>query len=165
MVEISALTINETDSVIYTVNDEKGKIYSLNDCEITGEYSFGKNGDYEGIELVGDQLFVLKSNGKLIQYNLKLKSKVREIKNPLSQSNDTEGLGYDQATNCLLIACKASPNIKKKGKLKKTKAVYTYNIVEDSFSDKPFLTISDANIQAYFDKAVSYTHLTLPTKA
>lgn len=154
LMEISALTLDVSSGNIYAINDEKAIIYEIEDCNVIGSTKFGKNGDYEGIELVGDQVYALKSNGKLVQYDTKSKKKVKEIDNPLTLSNDTEGLAYDKEKGLLLIACKASPNINKHKKLKKTKSVYSYNIAQDEFIEEPFLTLRVHNIRNYFDKNI-----------
>jgi len=152
LVEISALTINRSSNIIYSINDEKGIIYSIEDCNVTNEFHFGKKGDYEGIELVDDFLYVLKSNGKLIKQNIDFVDKGVEIKTDLRISNDTEGLGFDSKENILLIACKESANIKDSKKIKKAKAVYAYDIKTDSFIEEPVLLIKDKDIENYFLK-------------
>lgn len=150
LVEISALTIELTSNTIYTVNDEKALIYTLKECEIEGEFDFGKNGDYEGIELVNDKLFVLKSSGKIIEYGLSSMKVKRIIDTPLKSNNDTEGLGFDKDKNHLLIACKGSPNIHKHQKHKKSKAVYSYSLENETFIDEPLFVINDKEIEAFF---------------
>ena len=150
LVEISALTIDHKSDITYAVNDEKAFIYGLQDCKISSKFDFGKNGDYEGIELVDNQLFVLKSSGRIIQYDLTSEDEKRVIKTPLKTKNDTEGLGYDKATNTLLIACKGSPNIEKGSKHKKSKAVYSYDLDKDEFIDKPLFLVDDHKIESYF---------------
>ena len=155
LVEISALTLDSVSGNIFSINDEKGIIYEVKDCEVVDKNKFGKNGDYEGIEIVGDQIYALKSNGKIVQYDRKLKKRVKEIKNPLTLSNDAEGLGYDTEKGLLLIACKGSPNIKKNQKLKKTKSVYAYNVKEDEFISDPLFLIKDDDIQIFFEKNIN----------
>lgn len=149
LVEISALTIDNRSDALYAVNDEKAHIYGIEDCKESSKFDFGKNGDYEGIELVGDQMFVLKSSGRIIQYDLALERTIRVIRTPLKSKNNTEGLGYDSERNILLIACKESPSIDKGSKSKKVKAVYAYDLDTDKFIDKPVLLIEDDQLESY----------------
>lgn len=149
LVEISALTIDNRSDALYAVNDEKALIYGIEDCKESSKFDFGKNGDYEGIELVGDQMFVLKSSGRIIQYDLALERTIRVIRTPLKSKNNTEGLGYDSERNILLIACKESPSIDKSSKSKKVKAVYSYDLDTDKFIDKPVLLIEDDQLESY----------------
>jgi uncharacterized protein YjiK len=116
LIEISGLTISEDASALYAVNDEKGLIYQLEACEITTRYDFGKNGDYEGIELVNNKMYIVKSNGKITVYNMNSLLEETIYGNKLTVDNDVEGLGYDPELNLLLLACKADAHLKKKKK-------------------------------------------------
>ena len=151
--EISGLTQVTRSGNIFTINDEKAIIYEVNNCKIISENKFDKSGDYEGIEMIDDQIYVLKSNGNLIQYDTKSEKKIKEIRNPLNLSNDTEGLAYDETKKLLLIACKGSPNIKKHKKMKNAKAVYAYDIVQDDFSKEPYLVIREDDTEEFFEKS------------
>ena len=64
--EISGLSFYK-DNQLACVNDEKGTvfIYDLEYQKITETIEIGKNGDYEGIEVVNDEIFIMKSNGKI----------------------------------------------------------------------------------------------------
>jgi len=117
--EISGLGLLGEELV--AVNDEDGDYYRINpDTKVISEpISFWKSGDYEGIEVVGDDVWVVKSSGTL--YHIKRaglprlstesadasqEQSVDKIKTWLSKDNDVEGLGYDAANNRLLLACK-----------------------------------------------------------
>ena len=64
--EISGLTLLD-ESRIGAVQDEDGKLYIINleTGEVEDDFKFNKDGDYEGVERVGDTLFVLSSSGDL----------------------------------------------------------------------------------------------------
>ena len=158
LVEISALTADDNSDIIYTINDELAIIYGVQNCELISEHDFGKNGDYEGIEKVNDNIYVLKSSGKIIEYDINLELTKREIKTPLNSKNDVEGLGYDKQNNTLLIACKGSPNILQDQKLKKTKAIYSYDLNNDVFIDKPLFVIDDDELESFLYKQDQNLH-------
>ncbi len=156
LVEISGLTIDAERNELYAVNDEKAILFKLSlDGEILEEVDFGKNADYEGLEKVDDAVYILKSNGKIVEYDTRTSKSIDTYDNPLSLSNDAEGLGYDHKTNSLLIACKGSPNIKSAPKLKKTKSVYSFNLDTKEFNNTPFITVSDESLKRYLEENLS----------
>jgi uncharacterized protein YjiK len=57
--EISGLSYYKNNQLA-CVNDEEGKVfmYDFVKKEIVDKIPFGKDGDYEGIEVVGDEVFV-----------------------------------------------------------------------------------------------------------
>ena len=156
LLEISGLTIDPVTNELYAVNDEKAIIFKMNnEGEILSKIDFGKNADYEGIEKVGNHIFILKSNGKIAEYDLVQSKKVDIYDNPLTLTNDTEGLGYDLSTHSLLIACKGSPNFGDAPKLKKTKAVYAFDIETKKLKTDPVIKISDDAIKNYMESVMS----------
>jgi len=98
------------------VQDEKATIYifDLITEKVERKISFGKDGDFEGVEIIGTTAWALKSNGNLYQvknFDNKHELKVEKYETALNKKNDAEGLAYDKANNRLLIACKGhSPN-------------------------------------------------------
>ena len=150
LLEISGLTIDDANDCIYAINDEKANIYLLSqDGKLKGQIDFGKNADYEGIEKVGNSIFILKSNGKIIEFDLTQSETIDTYDTSLSLANDTEGLGYDKSTHSLLIACKGSPNINKKTKIKDAKVVFAFDIKTKKLNSKPIFKISDDDIEQY----------------
>ena len=104
--EISGLSYYKTNQLI-CVNDEQGKIfiYDINDNKIIDKIPFGKDGDYEGVEVVGDEVFVLNSNGKLKGFKIG-EAFEREIDCSEPEVLEYEGLGYDPKSNYLLLVAK-----------------------------------------------------------
>lgn len=121
--EISGLSYLDDNSVI-AIQDERAIVYivDLKDGNITGQIKFGSSGDYEGIAMVGNTIYVINSSGKLYYFNFnedegEVKSDV--IETSITIKNDVEGLTYDKENNRLLIACKGKGEIgnnKAKGK-------------------------------------------------
>lgn len=107
--EISGLTVLD-DRHLGAIQDEDGKLYGIefSTGKVTGDHNFKEDNDYEGVEKVGDVVWVLRSNGTL--YKLadwrEPKSDAKKYATPLKSSCDAEGLGYDAANDRLLIACK-----------------------------------------------------------
>ncbi|WP_323755403.1 SdiA-regulated domain-containing protein [Roseivirga sp.] len=144
--EISALSYYGP-SQLATLNDEQGRvyIYDLNEKEIVQRIRFEGNGDFEGLELVGKNMYAIKSNGKLYKFNIDIEGVVESIDTPFNSENDVEGLGYDKNSNNLLIALKGKGDIdhvKVKGK-----AVYGYNLTTEKFSKTPLFILQDKDLE------------------
>lgn len=113
--EISALSPSDEKSIFLTISDERGELFFIdanNGGAITHRVLFRDKGDFEGVEMVGEHLWALKSNGKLYEIgNWKSSTPVvNEFDTPLSKKDDVEGLGYDAKRHALLLACKGDPD-------------------------------------------------------
>lgn len=131
LIEISGLSYIDEDRLA-CVQDEKGNIYIFNVStgEVERKISFGEDGDYEGIEVIGNDAWILKSNGTLIEVKNFMEvtpSSVQKFKTGLTRKNDAEGLAYDPLTDHLLIACKGHPFIEEE-EGKEFKAIYNFNL-------------------------------------
>jgi uncharacterized protein YjiK len=151
LVEISGLSFVSDDEVAL-IQDEDGIIFffNLEKGEVTRKISFGKDGDYEDLEVSGDTVFVLRSDGRLFEvsnlYGDKSEIKINKINTGLSAKNNTEGLCYDKTQGIFFIACKGEAGDGKKyiGK----KAVYSFNLASKKLSDAPFALIDEKEIMS-----------------
>lgn len=139
--EISGLSYLDAQHLI-AVQDEKGKIFKLriSDGKIVDDYRFAKDGDYEGIELVDDEVYVLRSDGDLYRVRDwdRKKSDSKKFETDLSERYDTEGLSYDAANNRLLIACKEYAGKGRKG----MRAVFAFDLDSKELSKEPALILN-----------------------
>lgn len=106
--EISAIAFLE-ESKLACIQDEEGTIFvfNLESSNIEKQISFGRAGDYEGIAVHQNRIFVLRADGTLFRIsNYQAKPKVEEFKTPFTAKNDMEGLFYDTSKNKLLISVK-----------------------------------------------------------
>lgn len=144
--EVSGLTFYQT-SQLAMLNDEQGRmyVYDLDSRKVVHRVRFHGQGDFEGIERVGDYVYAIKSNGKLYRFNVKMEGVVEEIRTPFESGNDVEGLGYDPHTNHLLIALKEDGDIKDVEV--KGKAIYGYHIPSHSFQKTPLFVIQDKDLK------------------
>lgn len=135
------------------IQDEKGNIYifNLSTGDIETKIDFGDDGDYEGIELINNDAWMLKSNGTLYKSSNFLDDQepdVNKYTTALSGKNDAEGLAYDPFNNNLLIACKGHPfTDDKKGK--EFKAIYSFDIETKQIDINPFLLIELDTVKFY----------------
>jgi uncharacterized protein YjiK len=147
--EISGITpLNENE--IACVQDELGEIYiyDLRKEKITKEYKTGLVGDYEGITLAGNTLYLLRSDGVLVEYPdyHTPGMKTHEYFLNLPSSNN-EGLCYDQRNYRLLIAAKIKP-----GKDKSTKDeryIYQFDLKTKIPDNKPIIRLNTEEIGAH----------------
>jgi uncharacterized protein YjiK len=152
LAEISGLSYIDGQRLA-CVQDEKGIIYifSLKAGVVESKIEFGDDGDYEGIEIIDKDAWVLKSNGTLFRITDFLEKKgsvVKKFSTALSGKNDTEGLAYDPVNKNLLIACKERPFLDEEPG-KEYKAIYSFNLETSLIDTKPFLLINLDTINYY----------------
>lgn len=134
--EISGLTMI-SDSLVGAIEDEKGVIYLINtnSGEVVNEFKFGKKGDYEGVELVDDTMYVLRSNGDIYMV-ADWRSEdphTSRIRTYLDRKNDPEGLGYQAEHHRLLIAAKESPG---KGR-PRVRSIFGFDLFRKELDPEP----------------------------
>ncbi|WP_341227559.1 SdiA-regulated domain-containing protein [uncultured Arcticibacterium sp.] len=111
LLEISGIAFNKGNAKItYAIQDEKGAIYQLNKDEITQKTQFIKNGDYEDLSILNNQIYVLQSSGKVFTTALsemvnKETTATSEIDIKLPKG-EYESLYADPETQSLFILCK-----------------------------------------------------------
>ena len=147
LTEISGLSLAE-DSVMYAVQDENGSVFKILKDGLE-EINFRKDGDYEGIEVVGDHIYVVKSSGTVYKIsNLGTDKQLREDFNDfLDDDHDVEGLSYEKESNCLLLACKMF------GKEDNDKrAIYKFDLATNKLIEEPYFYIDINEIKAEIER-------------
>ncbi|GAB3714479.1 hypothetical protein GCM10027592_54300 [Spirosoma flavus] len=121
--EISGLTFYKGNKLL-CVQDEEAVVYEFDTGtgKVTNEFGFGGYGDFEGIEYVNGEVYVLESNGDLFRFKPDSKE-IGRTKTELPKKTEVEGLGYDPKTKRLLIA------VKKGGGSSSDKAVYSFDLL------------------------------------
>ncbi|GAB2531297.1 SdiA-regulated domain-containing protein [Spirosoma aerophilum] len=107
------LCVQDEEAVVYVFDTKKGKVVK--------DFGFGGYGDFEGIEYVNGQVFVLESNGTLSRFEPE-STQIGKTKTDLPKKTEVEGLGYDPKTKRLLIAVK-------NGEGSSDKAVYSFDLL------------------------------------
>ena len=107
------LCVQDEDAVVYVFDAKKGKVVK--------DFGFGGYGDFEGIEYVNGQVYVIESNGSLYRFAPE-STQIGLTKTDLPKKTEVEGLGYDPKTKRLLIAVK-------NGQGSSDKAVYSYDLL------------------------------------
>ncbi|MCR9286444.1 MAG: SdiA-regulated domain-containing protein [Bacteroidetes bacterium] len=154
LAEISGLSMTSNGQFLLGHNDEQGKVFFINKetGKIEDELKFHKSGDYEGIEMIGDDIYVTKNNGTIYEIkNAHEKDpKTKEYKTNLSAANDIEGLGFDAKNNRLLLACKAKAGDGKA--FKKKRAIYGFDLASKKLIKEPVFLINRDAIKNFVQK-------------
>jgi uncharacterized protein YjiK len=141
--EISGLSLTPDESKLVAVQDEDGEIFIINKTtgEVERDYNFYKEGDYEGVEMVGASVFVTKSNGKIYEVHDFGGDHQQTIKftTPLNKTYDVEGLGYDAKNERLLMCCKAVGDPSEDLRLEKS--IYAFDLKTRKLIEKPIYTL------------------------
>ena len=140
LTEISGLSYMD-EQRFACVQDELGKIfiYNIASSKIEKEIPFGAAGDYEGLAVVGETVWVLRADGKLFEVaNMNAaKPTVKEFGTPLTMKQDSEGLCYDKKNNRLLIAIKGvEPDTDD------YKGIYAFDLASKKMDQQPVFKIN-----------------------
>jgi uncharacterized protein YjiK len=149
--EISGLSLTADGRYFVAIQDEDGTVFFINknNGEIEREIDFWKDGDYEGVEVAGEEIFVVKSSGTLYRIGdvTKAHLSVDKYNQTLGNKNNVEGLAYDAANNRLLLACKGDAGDGATYRFKK--AIYAFNLATMLMDTSPVYLISLEDVQAY----------------
>ena len=138
--EISGLSLGFDDSTLFAVEDETGQLFLIDKTsgKTKLEVPFWKDGDYESVERVGDEVFVGKSNGNLyqIQNPGSEAQTVTKHESPLDKSCDMEGMAYDAKNQRLLLSCKGDAGIER------ARAIYAFDLKTMALDSTPAYVIT-----------------------
>ena len=139
--EISGLDLRGDELI--AIQDEDGLIFRIDrhTGDMLQKIEFWEEGDYEGVEFVGDDIWVVKSNGNLYQVSRAGTDaqEVTEHKTWLKGENNVEGLYYDAANRRLLLACKDDP--KGNGLDKANRYIFAFDLEDNELLKDPVITI------------------------
>jgi hypothetical protein len=158
--EISGLTCIDSTSFA-CIQDENGIlfIYDAIKNEIKRQYTFGADGDYEGIARVGSTIYVLRSDGTLFEISgceagdLKVNTYRTGI-----PANNNEALCHDPDNNRLLIGCKNK--IGKGSRYKDKRVIYGFDLQTKTLTEAPVFIFDLQVIKQFALK----NKIDLPTK-
>ncbi len=137
--EISGLAYSPEKKQLIAVQDEDGIIYYINseDGDIESQVRFGIRGDYEGVEKVNMDLYVVSSKGDIHYWGENDQTGV--IETFLNSSYDIEGLGYNPTDHTLILGCKSSG--KQETLEKSRRALYSFDITQRELRKEPYLVL------------------------
>ena len=134
--EISGLALT-ADGRLLAHGDELGRIFELDYRRgvVVKQFTLGAQlvrGDFEGITVANDVLFLLASNGKLYEFQEgsngeQVEYTVHDTR--LGHECEFEGVAFDPTLNALLLACK---NVRTKGPLRDSLVIYRWKLPSGS---------------------------------
>ena len=152
--EISGLGFTPDHQFLLAVQDEKGKAFFLDPetGKVNKKVTFWKDGDYEGIEVVSESVFVVKSSGTLYEFKLDADQEPETIKYNgfLNGDYDVEGLAFDAQNNRLLLACKAASGA---DTAEPTKSIYAFRLADSVFERDPAYCLRKSDVLDYLGLA------------
>lgn len=129
--EISGIIYYSKDTSLFAISDETGTLYKihLHDLEIK-KWKFGKNHDYEDLQLVDSTFYILASNGNImvVQFDEINKIHTSEYKFPGNDNHEFESLFFDPDSKKLMLLCK---DCKEDGK--STAGFWSFDLSEKLF--------------------------------
>jgi uncharacterized protein YjiK len=144
---ISGLTSSKDLKTITCIQSEDGKSYDIDrkSGKITNSTFFVTEGEFQGIEMVGDTMFAVKGSGQLFKiYGLKSAHKtVKAVRTGLARTESIEGLGYDLMNNRLLMTSKGQ----KEGDF--SKKIYEMDVKTNATNPIPAYEITLANVKGF----------------
>ncbi len=155
--DVTAVSATE----IAMVQDEKGIIYlyDFNVDKVTEKFKFGPKGDFEGIALANDTMYVLQSNGTLYQID-HWRQDTHAVHTSLNlPTADNEGLCFDPVSGKLLISPKSQWK-KQMGGGKHKRPIFAFDPEIGKLSGEPIFVL-------HTDDMITFAHthhLTLPGK-
>jgi len=158
--EISGLSLAPGHrNELLAVQDEQGKIFRINAKTggLLWAVNFWKDGDYEAVEAVGDDVWVAKSTGTLYHITNagKPNQNVDKYNTMLTGDNDVEGLAYDPSRNRLLLACKE--DAKDDGNDKNGRYIYAFDLKTKTLSAKPVFAIEREAVKNFLARCEKTT--------
>lgn len=149
--EISGLALASDGESVWGMHDERGTLYriGIKDGKVLAEVPFGPAGDYEGIEAIGDRVYVARSSGTLMVVD-ETSGKTNELnfKSQLGKKCDVEGLGFQEKENRLLLSCK-SPTPETRKIDEKVFEVFALDLGTKKLGDKAAYTITAAAMDKF----------------
>tara|TARA_R100001369_G_scaffold20091_3_gene37000 strand:- start:82195 stop:83040 length:846 start_codon:yes stop_codon:yes gene_type:complete len=131
--EISGIAWMDKERIA-CVEDEEAIIfiYNLKTSEVERQIVFGEDGDYEGIALVGEDAYVLRSDGTIFEVlnYLTEEKEVNEIKIVFSKTYNFEGISFDKKRNRLILAIKDKAE-------KEYKPIYSVDLKTKKLEEEP----------------------------
>lgn len=139
--EISGLTDIDSSHVA-CVQDELGIvfIYNFRKGEIVSLHRFDSIGDFEGLTYTKKALYILRSDGRLTEWENFPKNKtVFKHSNLNLVTSNNEGLCFDAKNNRILIAAKNKPQNHDE---KSERFIYAYDLATKKLSEKPVYSLN-----------------------
>ena len=146
LTEISGMSWVPGKNILLTENDEKGDIFQVdfaNRNDELGKIKFGGKGDYEDIVYTDTAVYMLVSNGTIIQVMTRDSSfSTREFTLP-GDKNEFESMYLEPDTRSLVLLCKECAHEKKT----EVRTAYRFSLSTLQFAEGPAYAIPVSDIR------------------
>jgi hypothetical protein len=139
--EISGIFYYLKDTGVFAISDATGSLYKIfpDKNAMVQKWKFGKNNDFEDLQLHDSIFYVLASNGNIISIKFitadSLETKESEFPD---KKNEFESLYFDSSLNKLILICKDC-----KADKKKEVSTYAFDPSTQTYGDGPFKLDAD----------------------
>jgi uncharacterized protein YjiK len=156
--EVSGLALDATGR-LFGHQDERAIVYRIDvdDGEVVASFDVGRNGrrgDFEGIAFAGSRMFLITSNGELLEFGEGADDETVEFSRQRTRPGrlcvDIEGLEYDAPGNALLIACKQPAHELLDRLILLRFSLRSREIDDVPFIDEPLTTLSGFGLDPAF---------------
>lgn len=147
--EISGLAFVPREDALLAVSDNKRTIYriDLRTQKLTDKVkTFYEQADFEDVVQAGNSVFVLVSDGSIVEVPLQYPDSVNVYRLNLEGKNDFETLYFDPAAKSLVMICKTCDSDDGKG----IRSAYRFDLPSRGFDATPYYTISSERVKAAF---------------
>lgn len=149
--EISGLSMSEDDNILYAIQDENGIVFQLDKStgKIIKQKRFHDDGDYEGIEMVGDKIYIVKSSGNIYEVNdlWTEKPERKKFKFFLTKENNIEGLTYNAVSNKLILSAKGFSPAKEENK--NNRVIYSFDLATNTLEEDPIFVYEKKDMEEF----------------
>jgi uncharacterized protein YjiK len=148
LMEISGLSPTPNAGQFVAIADEGGELFFLDANKggvVTKRLIFREKGDFEGVEMVGNTIWAIKSDGDLFSISAwdQPAPTIESFKTPLKKTDDVEGLGYDPSRNALIMACKGDADVFTPRNL------YAFDLKTRQMSETPVYSIDPEEVNKF----------------
>lgn len=150
--EISGIALTKDEQEIIAIQDENGILFYLDrgTGKVLREQKFHKDGDYEDIAVVQNDIYIIKSNGSLYQLEPTDTDSLHRTKYKIgNKEQDFEGLCYDKKNAQLLVACKGV--LSKDKAYEKHKGICAFDLKTKTLKANPAFSINLEAIEQYLN--------------
>src|ERR1051326_7398299 len=147
--EISGIVYYPKDTSIFAISDANGALYKIfpNRRTVVQKWKFGKNHDYEDLQLLDSAFYILSSKGDIVKITFQGGSlNTKKFEFPGEGKNEFETLYYDSTSHVLNMICKDCKS-DKKDKV----SIWSFNPADNSFVLSP-ITLDVSILEKQFNK-------------
>jgi uncharacterized protein YjiK len=147
LAEVSGLAFDSRGRLL-AHNDETATTYVLDpgNGAVLHRVTAGIRGDFEGVAVAGERIFLVTSAGVLLEYIQPAGrggATYRQVPTGLDRVCEVEGLAFDPSTAALLLPCKTPLDRKLKGRLR----VYAVPLATLALDPRPRLDLAQSELK------------------